>query len=98
MYIIIITYFFYLVPPKVISSTSDVVTREGETVTLVCNVTGVPPPRVQWYRQPLGQSPGKQKERKFSFWQCNIFSYLKVIFSHPQSVLVYELFYIKQIE
>lgn len=54
---------YVLVPPKVISSTRDVITREGETVTLACNVTGIPPPRVQWYRQPLGQSPGKQKEQ-----------------------------------
>ncbi|XP_021371736.1 limbic system-associated membrane protein-like isoform X3 [Mizuhopecten yessoensis] len=55
---------YVLVPPRIIdeASTRDIVAREGETVTLVCNVTGVPTPTVHWYRRPLGQSLGV-KER-----------------------------------
>ncbi|CAI9730932.1 opioid-binding cell adhesion molecule homolog [Octopus vulgaris] len=41
------------VPPKIIDHLSSVDTnvREGETVSLVCNVTGIPQPTVTWYRQ-----------------------------------------------
>ncbi|XP_033749803.1 limbic system-associated membrane protein-like isoform X2 [Pecten maximus] len=55
---------YVLVPPRIVddASTREVVAREGDTVTLVCNVTGVPPPTVHWYRRPLGQSLGV-KER-----------------------------------
>ncbi|XP_053406303.1 limbic system-associated membrane protein-like [Mercenaria mercenaria] len=43
-----------LVPSKIINefSSRDQTVREGETVTLVCNVTGVPTPDVKWYRLP----------------------------------------------
>ncbi|XP_060071220.1 limbic system-associated membrane protein-like isoform X2 [Ylistrum balloti] len=55
---------YVLVAPRIVdeASTREVVAREGDTVTLVCNVTGVPPPTVHWYRRPLGQSLGV-KER-----------------------------------
>ncbi|GAB1606111.1 opioid-binding protein/cell adhesion molecule homolog, partial [Argonauta hians] len=41
------------VPPKIIDHLSSIDTsvREGETVSLVCNVTGIPQPTVTWYRQ-----------------------------------------------
>lgn len=40
-------------PPKIIDhlSSSDINVKEGETVSLVCNVTGIPQPTVTWYRQ-----------------------------------------------
>ncbi|XP_070174728.1 limbic system-associated membrane protein-like [Littorina saxatilis] len=44
-------------PAKIInhlSTPSTVMVREGETVELVCNVTGVPHPMVTWYRIPTG--------------------------------------------
>ncbi|KAL8604467.1 hypothetical protein ACOMHN_042295 [Nucella lapillus] len=43
--------------PRIIedlSSALTVVVQEGETVELVCNVTGVPLPTVTWYRLPTG--------------------------------------------
>lgn len=43
-----------LVPSKIINSLSsgDQTVREGDKVTLVCNVTGVPIPDVTWFRLP----------------------------------------------
>ena len=44
-------------PAKIIdhlSSGATVVVQEGETVELVCNVTGVPHPTVTWFRIPTG--------------------------------------------
>ncbi|XP_052828137.1 limbic system-associated membrane protein isoform X2 [Octopus bimaculoides] len=42
-----------VVPPTIIShlSSTDMEVREGDTVTLICNVTGIPHPNVTWYRQ-----------------------------------------------
>jgi len=37
-----------------LSSGATVVVQEGETVELVCNVTGVPHPTVTWFRIPTG--------------------------------------------
>ncbi|KAL8568456.1 hypothetical protein ACOMHN_065199 [Nucella lapillus] len=52
------------VPPVVVTELSSdrVVLKEGETATLVCNVTGVPPPDVTWYKRNSRQIDGK-KER-----------------------------------
>ena len=36
--------------------------REGETVTLVCNVTGVPVPEVTWYKIPDDGSLAKESK------------------------------------
>lgn len=33
-------------------SSFDTTAREGDTVQLVCNATGIPPPTVTWYRRP----------------------------------------------
>ncbi|KAL4228262.1 hypothetical protein ACF0H5_013695 [Mactra antiquata] len=45
---------FVLVPSKIVNerSSQDQTVREGETVTLVCNVTGEPTPEVTWYKLP----------------------------------------------
>lgn len=54
-----------LVPPIINDemSSSDVIAKEGDTITLTCNVSGIPPPTVHWYRRPLDQGLGKAKER-----------------------------------
>ncbi|XP_055890403.1 opioid-binding protein/cell adhesion molecule homolog isoform X3 [Biomphalaria glabrata] len=51
------------VPSKILDhlSSTDVVVREGETVTLVCNVTGTPQPTVTWYRLS-SSSKGSEKQ------------------------------------
>ncbi|XP_060062805.1 lachesin-like [Ylistrum balloti] len=33
-------------------SSFDTTAREGDTVQLICNATGIPPPTVTWYRRP----------------------------------------------
>ena len=57
--------FFLSVPAQIIDelSTDDVNVEEGDTVVLVCNVTGVPRPEVTWFRRPA-DSKFDQKERK----------------------------------
>ncbi|CAL1533799.1 unnamed protein product [Lymnaea stagnalis] len=48
-------------PPRIIeqlSSPPTVSVREWETVELVCNVTGIPTPRVSWYRVSSGLMDG----------------------------------------
>lgn len=54
---------FVLVPSKIIDelSSRDQIAREGETVTLVCNVTGVPTPDVTWYKLPSEGSQNKER-------------------------------------
>ena len=43
-----------IVPASIIDelSSNDVTVQEGDTVVLICNVTGVPTPDVTWYRRP----------------------------------------------
>lgn len=52
-----------LVPSKIVNelSSRDQSVREGETVTLVCNVTGVPIPEVTWYKIPDDGSQAKER-------------------------------------
>lgn len=54
------------VPAKIIEhlSTEDLVVRENEKVTLVCNVTGVPMPEVTWYRH-VNYQKGVEKQSEF---------------------------------
>ena len=33
------------------SSSRDVIIKEGDTVVLTCNATGIPQPEVSWYRR-----------------------------------------------
>ncbi|XP_035824079.1 limbic system-associated membrane protein isoform X4 [Aplysia californica] len=51
-----------LVPAKILEhlSSTDTTVREGDTVTLICNVTGTPHPEVTWYRKH-GRGEEKQK-------------------------------------
>ncbi|XP_035824077.1 limbic system-associated membrane protein isoform X2 [Aplysia californica] len=50
------------VPAKILEhlSSTDTTVREGDTVTLICNVTGTPHPEVTWYRKH-GRGEEKQK-------------------------------------
>ncbi|XP_050414939.1 opioid-binding protein/cell adhesion molecule homolog isoform X2 [Patella vulgata] len=52
-----------IVPPRIIGTytPSHIVTKEGRSVSLICNVTGIPRPTVTWYRKP--SSEGQDKER-----------------------------------
>ncbi|XP_048733405.1 opioid-binding protein/cell adhesion molecule-like isoform X7 [Ostrea edulis] len=53
-----------LVPPEILdTSSNDLTTKEGDTVTLTCNVTGIPRPTVQWFRKPHADSQEHHKER-----------------------------------
>lgn len=51
------------VPSKIIDhlSSDNMELREGETVLLVCNVTGVPHPNVTWYRLSKRGKNGREK-------------------------------------
>lgn len=55
------------VPSKIVNelSSRDQTVREGETVTLVCNVTGVPLPEVTWYKIPDDGSQAKESRLIF---------------------------------
>lgn len=48
--------FLFTVPASIIDelSSNDMIVQEGDTVVLVCNVTGVPQPEVRWSRRSAG--------------------------------------------
>ncbi|XP_046370060.1 lachesin-like isoform X2 [Haliotis rufescens] len=52
-----------LVPPRILGAQSDteVVVNEGLSVSLSCNVSGIPRPTVMWYKKPT--QIGQTKER-----------------------------------
>jgi Immunoglobulin domain len=53
------------VPAAIIDqlSTEDQTVQEGDMVILICNVTGIPPPDVTWYRRPASsKSSERQRE------------------------------------
>ncbi|XP_059141251.1 limbic system-associated membrane protein-like [Physella acuta] len=54
-----------LVPAQIIDhlSSSNMVVHEGDTVTLVCNVTGTPTPKVDWFRLVPAANGGVQKQK-----------------------------------
>ena len=64
--IFVFLFLFLTVPAKIIDhlSTGDLVVRENEKVTLVCNVTGVPMPEVTWYRH-VNYQKGVEKQSEF---------------------------------
>ncbi|XP_021359328.1 lachesin-like isoform X1 [Mizuhopecten yessoensis] len=41
-------------------SSFDTTAREGDTVQLICNATGIPPPTVTWYRRPSSTKEAKE--------------------------------------
>jgi len=47
-------------------SSDDVNVQEGETVVLICNVTGVPTPDVTWYRRPATSTKSSDKQRELN--------------------------------
>lgn len=55
-----------LVPPQILNDEGggrEIIAKEGETVNVVCNVSGDPAPSVKWYRRPLTDTEGKERER-----------------------------------
>lgn len=54
-----------LVPPQILNDDGggrEIIAKEGETVNVVCNVSGDPAPSVKWYRRPLTDIEGKERE------------------------------------
>ena len=55
------------VPAAIIEhlSSDDVTVQEGDTVVLVCNVTGVPTPDVTWFRRPASSAPSDRERKSY---------------------------------
>lgn len=56
-----------LVPPQILNDEGgrreEIIAKEGDTVNVVCNVSGIPAPSVKWYRRPLTDTEGNERER-----------------------------------
>lgn len=50
-------------------SSKDKTAKEGDTVELVCNVSGIPHPNVTWYRKSINGKKPKEREYVSSSWQ-----------------------------
>ena len=52
------------VPSKILnySTSNEVRVSEGSDVTLVCNATGVPPPKITWYRRSGEDNEERESE------------------------------------
>ncbi|XP_041370227.1 lachesin-like [Gigantopelta aegis] len=53
-----------VVPPRIVGTVGSkvVMVKEGQSVSLVCNVTGIPPPTVTWYKQSSTRDGPKESE------------------------------------
>ena len=40
------------IPPQIIPERMNVTVKENATVVLECNATGVPEPKVEWFKEP----------------------------------------------
>lgn len=55
----------------------EVIAREGTTVTLTCNATGIPTPNITWFRRLSKEEEHPERKRNlylfcFSFYILNI--------------------------
>ena len=55
---------FVAVPPRIVGSNlaSKYVVKEGMSVSLICNVTGIPAATVTWYKLPTDIGSNKESE------------------------------------
>lgn len=56
-----------VVPPKFTKLLSDVLVREGDTITLECNANGCPKPEFKWVRNTVEIKPDQRITVIFTF-------------------------------
>ena len=66
----------FSVPAEIdnMTSSSDTIVREGDTVKLTCVATGVPEPDIKWFRKTLQNQ--QATERKACFVAVHFLSFL----------------------